>query len=100
MITWAVVGALTVGVYGQRVIGAVLVDTRKVSAKWQTVLAAVPMAVIVAVVALQTVTANGTLAIDARLAGVTAAALCAWRRLPMVVTVVAAAATTALVRAL
>ena len=100
MITWAVVAALTVGVYGQRVIGAVLVDTRRVSAKWQTVLAAVPMAVIVAVVALQTVTANGALSLDARLAGVATAGLCAWRRLPMVVTVVAAAAVTAALRAL
>lgn len=100
MITWAVVGALTLGVYGQRVIGSVLVDTRRVSPRWQTVLASVPMAVIVAVVALQTLTASGSMTVDARLAGVAAAGLCAWRRLPMVVTVVAAAAVTAVVRAL
>jgi uncharacterized membrane protein len=98
MLTWVVVGALAVGVYGQRALGAALVRTERVGDRWQAVLASLPLAIIAAVVALQTFTSKQQLTVDARLAGLAVAALCAWRRLPMLVTVLAAAATTAAVR--
>jgi len=99
MLTWGVVLALAVGVYGQRALGAVAVDTNRVGARWRRVLDALPITIIAAVVALQTFSASGELTVDARVAGVGAAAICAWRRLPMMVTVLVAAAVTAGLRA-
>lgn len=99
MLTWTVVLALALGVYAQRAAGAMLIDAEKISNRWRRVLDALPLAIISAVVALATFTSDGKLELDARLAGVAAAALCAWRRLPMFVTVVVAAVTTAVIRA-
>lgn len=100
MLTWTVVGLLAIGVYGQRALGAVLLDTDRLQEHWQRVLRSIPLAIIVAVVALQTFTSSQAFSFDARAIGVGAAALCAWRRLPMLVTVLVAAAVTAAVRQL
>jgi len=100
MLGWVVVLALAAGVYGQRAIGAVFLRADKLPDAAKRVLDKLPIAIIAAVVALTTVTAGGSLTIDARLAGVAAAAFCAWRRWPMLVAVIAAAAVTALVRTL
>lgn len=100
MLTWTAIVLLTVGVYGQRLIGATALDTGRVAERWQRVLTALPLAIISAVVALQTVTSSRTLTLDARLAGLAVAALFAWRRMPLLATVLAAAATTAAVRAM
>lgn len=100
MLTWSVVALLAVGVYGQRMVGATAIDTERLSERWQRVLTALPLAIIAAVIALQTVTAERTLTVDARLVGVAVAGFCAWRRLPLLVTVLAAAASTAVIRAL
>lgn len=100
MLTWSAVILLAVGVYGQRAIGATAIDTARLDPRWQRVLTALPLAIISAVIALQTVTSSRALTVDARLAGLVVAALCAWRRLPLLVTVLAAAATTAAIRAL
>lgn len=100
MLTWSVVILLAIGVYGQRAIGATAIDTARLDQRWQRVLTALPLAIISAVIALQSVTSSRALTIDARLVGLVVAALCAWRRLPLLVTVLAAAATTAAIRAL
>ena len=100
MLTWGVVGLLMIGVYGQRALGAVLVKTDRVGEQWQRALENLPLAIIAAVVGLQTLTTNRSLVNDERLGGLAVAALCAWRRLPLLITVVAAAATTALLRQL
>lgn len=100
MLTWSVVLALALGVYAQRAAGALLVDAEKISDRWRGVLDALPLAIIASVVALATFTSDGRLDVDARIAGVAAAALCAWRRLPMFATVVVAAAVTAVIRGL
>ncbi|HCB33905.1 MAG TPA: branched-chain amino acid transporter AzlD [Acidimicrobiaceae bacterium] len=98
MLTWAVVGALAVGVYGQRLAGMMLVDVGTLGRRTAAVLAAVPPAIVCAVAAQQTFVTGGQLALDARVLGVGAAVVCAWRRLPVFVTVIVAAAVTALVR--
>jgi len=99
VLTWTTVALLAVGVYGQRALGAIAVDPTKLDARLQRVLTALPLAIISAVIALQAVTSDRAIAIDARAAGLAVAALCAWRRLPLLVTVLAAAATTAILRA-
>lgn len=60
----------------------------------------VPVSVVAAVVALNTLTTKGNLVIDARAAGAAAAAIAVWRRANLVVVLVVAAVTTALVRAI
>ena len=92
--------ALAAGVYLQRAAGALLIRTERLPAQAKTVLDALPLAIIAGVVVLTTATRDGSLSLDARLAGVVVAGICASRRLPMMVSVVAAAATTALVRAI
>lgn len=99
MIGWVAMLVLGAGVYGQRLLGMVAVDTSRLAERWHAVLATVPLAIIAAVVALQTATSAGALTVDARLPGLAAGALCAWRRLPLAAVVVVAAAVTAGVRA-
>ena len=99
MITWVAMLVLAAGVYGQRLLGMVAIETSRLPSRWHAVLGAVPLAIIAAVIALQTATEAGSLETDARLAGPAAAACCAWRRLPLAVVVVGAAGVTAAVRA-
>jgi uncharacterized membrane protein len=98
MLTWGIVIALALGVYAQRAAGAVLVDTERVDPKVRQVLDALPLAIITAVVTLAAFSTDGQIRFDARVGGVAVAALCAWRRLPMFITVVAAAGATAILR--
>jgi branched-subunit amino acid transport protein len=95
VLTWNVVLLLSAGVYGQRVLGALFFDTGRVPVRWQAVLSSVPLAIISAVIALQTLTAASALVLDERVLGLAAAAVCASRRLPIFVTVTVAALVTA-----
>lgn len=98
MLTWSAVLALAIGVYVQRGAGAVLIDTERIADNYRRIMAALPLAIISAVVALATLSSNGELELDAKVGGVAAAAVCAWRKLPMFVIVIAAAFTTATLR--
>ena len=100
MLSGTVVLALAAGVYLQRAAGMLLIDAERLPAAARKVLDALPLVIVAAVVALTTVADDGELVLDARAAGVGVAAVCAARRLPMLVAVVAAAATTATLRAL
>ena len=100
MLTWPVVIALALGVYLQRAAGALLLRAERLPDSARSVLDALPVATIAGVVALTTLTDDGSFSIDARLAGVAVAGLCAWRKVPMLGAVIAAALTTALIRAL
>ena len=100
MLSGAVVLALALGVYVQRAAGMLLVDAERLPAWARKVLDALPLTIIAAVIALTTVADDGELVLDPRAAGVLVAGLCAARRLPMLVAVFAAAATTAVLRAL
>ncbi len=92
--------ALTIAVWGQRLLGAFLVgpelSRRPVLA---TAMGLLPAAVVMAVIVQLTVAEGRSLVLDARLAGVVVAGLLVWRRAPFMIVVLAAAATTALVRA-
>ncbi len=99
--TWAVVGLLAAGVWGQRLlgmfVGAGIVGRRPTLARLATL---IPAAVVMAVIVQLTVGDGRSLTIDARLAGMGVAAILVWKRAPFVAVVVAAAATTACLRAL
>jgi hypothetical protein len=98
--TWGIVVLLAAGVWGQRLIG-MFVGGRvlaRVPALGRLA-TLIPAAVVMAVIVQLSITAGRSLVIDARLAGMAVAAVLVWRRAPFVAVVVAAAATTAVVRA-
>lgn len=93
--------ALTVAVWGQRLIGGFVIgpwlDARPRLAKAASL---IPAAVVMAVIVQLTIANGRSLVVDERLAGVAVAGVLVWRRAPFLLVVLAAAATTALLRAL
>ena len=100
MTTLAIV-ALVVAVWGQRLLGGFVIGpvlARRPGAA--QVMGLVPAAVVMAVIIQLSVADGRTLVIDERLAGMAVAAVLVWRRAPFLAVVVAAALTTAGLRAL
>ena len=92
--------AITIGVWGQRLLGGFVVGPwleRRPALTRAAKL--IPAAVVTAVIVQLTVANGRTLVADARLAGVLVAGVLVWRRAPFIVVVLSAAATTALLRA-
>src|SRR3954451_2136722 len=98
--TWGLVLGLAVGAYAFKVLGLVVVGDRALPARLERCLALIPAALIAAIVAKDTLSIGQHLQIDARLVGVATAIAAAWRKLPVIVVIVAGAGATALVRAL
>jgi branched-subunit amino acid transport protein len=80
--------------------GPVLLGARALPARLAGVVALLPAAVFAALVLVDTFAEDGALVLDARAAGVGAAAVAAWRDAPFLVVVGVAVVVTALVRAL
>lgn len=97
--TWTVIVVLAAGVALQRLAG-MFVGGRLLARVpvFATVAALIPAAVVGAVIVQLTITSGRSLVVDERLVGMAAAGVLVWRRAPMVATIVAAAATTALLR--
>ena len=97
--TWTVITLLAVGVAVQRLVGmfvgVALLERVPVFAR---VASLIPAAVVSAVIVQLTIASGRSLVVDERLAGMTVAGVLVWRRTPVIVTVVAAAATTAILR--
>lgn len=85
--------------YFFKVLGLVVIGHRTLPAGLNRCLALIPAALLAALVVHDTFGDGKALVIDARAAGVAAAAVAAWRRLPLVVVIVVGAGVTALVRA-
>ncbi|MEU3841780.1 AzlD domain-containing protein [Streptomyces sp. NPDC028635] len=97
--TAAVILALAVGTYALRLVGPVLHGRVAVPPRLQELLSTGAVVLLVALLATGALTEAGGFAGWARPAGVLAGAALAWRRAPFAVVVLAAAATTALLRA-
>ena len=97
--TWAAVLALTVGSYSLKAIGLVALRGRRLPPFLDEVLVLLPAALFGALIVVSTIGGDRALVIDARVAGVAAAAIALWRGAGFIVVVLVAAATTALVRA-
>jgi hypothetical protein len=92
---------LSVGNLTQRMVGVFVLGRRAAAGGlWARLAGLVPLAIVSAVVAVQTFATRQSLVLDARVLGVAVAALAAWRRLPLGVVVLAAALTTAGARTL
>ena len=98
--SWAAILALAAGTYAMKAAGPVLLGGRPLPARLVGVVALLPAAVFAALVVVDTLSQDGALVLDARAAGVGAAAVAAWREAPFLVVVGIAMAVTALVRAL
>jgi hypothetical protein len=98
--TWPIVFVLAAGVLAQRLIGMFVGGPVLVRYPALGRLATlIPASVVMAVIVQLSVASGTSLVVDARLAGIAVAALLVWRRAPFVAVVVAAAVTTAAVRA-
>ena len=91
---------LAAGAYAFKFLGLVVIGSRQLPAALDRCLALVPAAMLSALVVQGTLSTGQDLVLDARVPGVAVAVLLAWRRAPFVIIVVAAAATTALIRQL
>src|SRR5690348_8668178 len=98
--TWWAIVALAGGTYAFRLAGPLLRSRISVPDHVRRYLALAAVALLAALVATAALTDGGGFAGVARPAGVAVGAVLAWRRLPFVVVVVAAAVTAALLRLL
>jgi uncharacterized membrane protein len=90
---------LAVGTYLVKAVGPVLASGRELPRVPARLTALLPAALLAALVATQTVVSDTSLVLDARAAGVAAAAVAVVLRAPFAVVVLVGAGTTALVRA-
>jgi len=98
--TWGLVFGLAAGAYAFKVLGLVIVGDRALPARLERCLALIPAALLAAIVAKDSLSVGQHLQIDARLVGVGAAIVAAWRKLPVIVVILIGAGATAVVRAI
>lgn len=98
--TWTLVFALAAVAWGFKALGALVVGGRTMPDVVERCLLLIPAAVLAGLITKDTFTAGTDLVIDARAAGLVAAVLATWRRLPFGVVIAAGVGTTALLRAL
>jgi len=97
--TWTFVFALAATAYGFKVLGLVLVGDSQLPPILDRCLALIPAALIAAIVVKDTFSIGQQLQLDARAAGVAAAAIAAWRKAPLIAVIIIGAAVTAALRA-
>lgn len=98
--SWLPIIATVIGCFVLKAIGTFVPERVLERDRVAATTALVPVALIAAVTALQTVTIAQRYSIDARLAGVAVAAVAVAVRAPFLVVVVAASATAAIIRAI
>lgn len=97
--TWTLVFALGAAAYLCKVVGLIVVGTRPLPAVVDRCLVLIPAALVTALVIKDTFSTGQDLVLDPCAAGVAAAAIAVWRRLPFVAVIVIGAGVTAVVRA-
>jgi branched-subunit amino acid transport protein len=96
---WTAVIAASVGCYLLKLAGLSLPESVLDRPDVQRVAALLPVALLAALVAVETIAADTGLVVDLRLAGLAAAVVALLLRAPFLVVIVVAAATTAVLRA-
>jgi len=97
---WTAIGVMTVITFAVKALGPVVLGGRDLPGWAERLVALLPAALLTALVMTQAFADGAKLVLDARAAGLAAAVLALGLRRNMLVTLVAAAGTTALVRAL
>ena len=96
---WAAIVVGSLACYGLKLAGLSVPAGVLAQPRVQRVAVLLPVALLAALIGLQTLTDGRSLVVDARLAGLVVAIVAQWRRAPFLVVVVSACATTALLRA-
>jgi uncharacterized membrane protein len=99
-VSWTAIAVMAAGAYAAKFAGMFLVGPRATSGWALAAIGILPPALLMALVAVQTFGGDRALVVDARSAGLAAAVLAVWRRLPFLAVVAIGAAVTAAVRAL
>jgi branched-subunit amino acid transport protein len=99
-VTWTAVLALSGISYALKAVGPLLAGGRELGPRTRRTLDLVAVPLLAALILTQTLSDGERFTVDARLAGLAVAGARVWRRAPFLVVVLAAAATTALLRAL
>lgn len=95
--SWAAILVLATGAYLLKLTG-VLVGNRVANPLLRRSITLIPPALFCALIALQTFESDTELVLDARAAGLVAALVATWRKLPFIVVIVLGMAATALTR--
>jgi branched-subunit amino acid transport protein len=98
--TWLVVVGVGVATVAIKSLGPVLLGGRRLPGRLTGVVELLAPALLSALVVTQTLASGRAIALDARLVGVAAAGIALWRRAPVLLVIVVAAAATALARVL
>jgi len=99
-VSWAALLAFAAGSYALKAIGPVLLGDREPPPRAARLLALLAVPLLAALIVVQTLGSGERLVLDARVPALGVAAVCVWRGAPFLVTVILAAATAALLRAL
>jgi branched-subunit amino acid transport protein len=95
---WVAVAVVGLGTVGLKALGPVVLGGRALPEGLTGIVELLAPAVLSALVAVQAFGADRALVLDARLIGLAAAGIALWRKAPMIVVVLVAAVTTAVVR--
>jgi uncharacterized membrane protein len=95
---WIVIAALALSTAALRLAGPLALGGRSLPAKAMNVVELLASALLAALVVVETFGKGGSLTLDARVLGAAFAAVAVWRRAPMIVVVLGAAAVTAIAR--
>ncbi len=98
--TWLVVALVGAGTVAIKATGPVLLGGRKLPTRVSSVIGLLAPALLAALVVTQTFASDRHLQIDARLLGVAVAGIALWRKAPVLLVIVLAAAATAIGRLL
>lgn len=96
--SWTLVLSLAGAAYLFKVLGLVVLGGRRLPAVVDRCTALIPAALLAALVVKDTFSVGQHLQVDARVAGIAAAVVAAWRKAPLLVVIVVGAATTAVLR--
>lgn len=96
---WLVVGTVGLGTVAIKAVGPVLLGGRPLPARATGLVELLAPALLGALVATQALGDGQALVLDERLIGLAVAGIALWRKAPMLIVIVAAAAATALARA-
>jgi branched chain amino acid efflux pump len=97
---WITIGALALATAGLKLAGPLLLGGRALPARAMVIVGFLASALLAALVVVETFGKGRSLTVDSRAAGAAFAALALWRRAPVTVAVLGAAAVSALVRAI
>ena len=97
---WWLIIVLSIVSYGLKAAGFVFVGGRTVPPTLERCMALIPASLLSALVVKDTFSTQQSLVVDERALGLAVALLCVWKKRSLVVTIVAAAAATAISRAL